>query len=181
MYKSHIEIAKLFRYDPDTNEYFYHHKASLTIGNETIKEDEWVRVSEDVFHFLRRSAWVEDKRQDRESRCLKEDGTRCKEDCKNCESPRNGRPLSLDQLAEDGLLPEATFDIEEYVEHQELLAALHQNVSKLDGLDQGIINLWSQGDSERKIANIIGMSQSGVGYHRKAGLKTLEKALRDFR
>lgn len=181
MYKSHIEIAKLFRYDPDTNEYFYHHKTSFTIGSKTIREDEWVGVSEDVFRFLRRSAWAEDKQQDRKSRCLKENGTRCMENCKNCENSRNGRPLSLDQLIENGLLPKAALNIEEHAEHRELLAALCQAISELEKRDQNIITLWSHGLSEREIADIVGMSQCGVGYRKKVGFKKLKEALKDFR
>lgn len=139
------EIAKLFHYNPDTNEYFYRHKASLTIAGELIKEDEWVCVTKETFDFLRRSAWAEDKQQDRESRCLKIDGTRCRKDCKNCEHFRSGLPFSLDKLKEDGLLPEIAFDVEEYAEYQDLVMALHQAICGLEERDRDIITMWGRG------------------------------------
>ncbi len=45
MFKNHIEIAQLFRCDPDKKEYFYHYKAKWTAGGEVITEDAWVAVS----------------------------------------------------------------------------------------------------------------------------------------
>lgn len=180
MYKRHIEVAKSYCFNSETGEYFYHLKTRWTVCGEVMIQDEWVPVTKEIFDFLRRSDWASDKKQSRASRCLKEDGTRCKEDCRECVRSRSGLSLSLDQLVEDGLLPENGSSIEENVEHQELITALHKAIDDFGGKDQEIITMWASGFSEREIARHIGMSQRGVGYRRKKLVKELAEALKDF-
>lgn len=184
MYKNHLEIAKLFRHNSDTNEYFYHLQASWYLkidDKEKITLDEWVCVSKEVFDLLRRSAWVEYAHERRDSRCLKADGTRCKDNCKECAYTRSGLPLTLNQLLEDGLQIAGDCNIEKHVEHRELMTALHKAIDDLEEMDQEIVTMWANGFSEREIARRIGMSQRGVGYRRKKLIKKLAEALKDFR
>ncbi len=184
MFKNHLEIAKLFRYDPEKNEYLYHYKAKWTAGGEVITEDAWVAVSEEVFYDLRRDAEKEYKRQDRSSRCRNEDGTRCMEDCKNCpknKTSRDGSPLSLEQLMEVGATVGDSFLIESYIEDQELREALWKAVNSLDEKKRRIIILYAQGMSERDIGKAIGMSQRGVGYQKKQAFAQIAGMLKNYR
>jgi len=184
MFKNHLEIAKLFRYDPDKKEYFYHYKARWTAGGEVITEDEWIAVSEEVFYDLRRDAEKEYKRQDRSSRCRNEDGTRCMEDCKNCpknKTSRDGSSLSLEQLMEVGAAIGDSFLIESYIEDQELKETLWKAVNSLDEKKRRIIILYAQGMSEREIGKAIGMSQRGVGYQKKQAFAQIAEMMKNSR
>ena len=125
--------------------------------------------------------WNDDQRQAREFACQHKGKAKCKGDCGNCKYKKE-RPLSIDQMEEDGVpLPVADFSVEDYALQKELLKALHTAIASFEQRDQQIINLFSQGLSSHKIAVEVGMSQKGV-YDRihKVLLKQLYELLKDF-
>ena len=84
-----------------------------------------ISVSEEVYRAYKRPAWAERKRQDRWSRCRKQDGSRCDGDCKKCQRQRSGSMLSLEQSREIGYEPaDASADVEAIVFNQLLLEQL---------------------------------------------------------
>ena len=183
MFKNHLEIAKLFRYDSASDTYFYHLKEKWIAGDEVITVNEWVSVTKEVYDDLRRGLWNEYKQQDRSSRCRNEDGTRCMEKCKNCprgKTSRDGLPLSLEQMMEVGALLEDEFCVEANVEKQDLLDALHEAISNLEEKDRLIATLYAQGLSQRAIAKVVDMSQKGIGYREKVIFPKLKQELKNF-
>lgn len=184
MFENHTEIAKLFRHDPASDEYFFHLKASWNAGGEVVAVNEWVSVSKEVYDDMRRGAWNMHKKQVREPRCHNEKGVRCNEDCKNCpkgKTFREGLPLSLEQLMEVVISIGDTFSVESYIENKERVEALCRAVNSLEKKDRYIIILYAEGLSQREIAKAVGMSQRGVGYRLEKLFPKLAEMLKDFR
>lgn len=126
--------------------------------------------------------WASAKRQERETRCLNADGTRCRGKCCECSRTRDGQPLSMDQMDENGMLPQDCFSVEEYIEKQELYQALYAAIDMLDEKDRQIILLiFLEGHSEWETGEIISLSQSTVHYRKGKALKILKEFLANFR
>lgn len=184
MFKNHIDLAKHFRHDLASDEYFYHLKAKWVVAGEVMVIDEWVSVSKEVYVDIYRDAEKMFKKQVRESRCLNEDGTRCMEDCKNCpkgKTAREGLPLSLEQLMEAGMPVGDAFSVESYIEGQAWTEALRRAINRLEEKDLRIIILYAEDLSQRKIGKAVGMSQRGVGYRLEKLFSKLAELLKDFR
>lgn len=193
----HYETAKLFLIDVQDKKrkFFYRLQAKTQIGREVYKIDEWIPVSENIFRFLQRESWRNDKREDRESRCLvkNKNGTivRCLKSCEECpilsggtshtSGKRRGLPLSLEKMAEDGQAPETPISVEEIIEKSELIDALNSAIDSLNEKDRYIISqYYLEGQSERKIATAIGVSQKTINNNKKRVLGELRKRLARF-
>ena len=61
-----------------------------------------------------------------------------------------------------------------------LLEALWEHIGALSAENQTIVTMFSEGASEREIAQAIGMSQKGVNKRKKAIFDTLRKNLENF-
>lgn len=142
-------------------------------------DGEEIIVTEEVYYAYKRPLWRERKRREREAQCQGL-GT-SSQDCSHCKYLRIGRPLSLEQLIEDGLVPAGTFSVDEYAEKMELYGALHDALSMLDEKDRLIADLYSEGLSEREIAGRVGLSQKGVNYRKGKIFSRLRELLEDFR
>lgn len=131
---------------------------------------------------IMRIYWKDAKRQERETRCLKANGkTRCNENCSKCSRTRDGQPLSIDWLAEDGMLPQESFSVEAYIEQKELYQALHAAIDMLDEKDRLIILLiFFEEKSERAIESQVGLKQSAINSRKRNALIKLKEILKDF-
>ena len=61
-----------------------------------------------------------------------------------------------------------------------LLEALWHHIGELSKENQTIITMFSEGASEREIAEAVGMSQKGVNKRKKAIFEVLKYNLQDF-
>ena len=66
------------------------------------------------------------------------------------------------------------------LEEAELYKALWERVGKLCDEDQTILKMFSNGASEREIAEEVGLSQKGVNKRKKALFDDLRKKLKNF-
>lgn len=119
------------------------------------------------------------KRQERKTRCIKPNGTRCMGKCGECEYFRSGQATSLDLLLENGAEAVSTFSVEGYVIAQERNHALADAISMLSLEDQQILSLLAEGLSGREIGRRLSIKQKTVSNRVKKireGLKmVLEK------
>jgi len=145
-----------------------------------------VPVTEEVYRAYKQPLWVENKRKERSKRCQVSNGRgsvkRCEDDCSQCPHNRNGSVLSLDCFEEDGYLPPDTTaaDPQQILEDAFLLEALWGAVSELEPDNQTIIRLFSEGASEREIADAVGLSQKGVNKRKSKLFALLYERLKDF-
>lgn len=63
---------------------------------------------------------------------------------------------------------------------EELYAELWKAVSTLDDRDQMIIDLFTDGKTEREIASMVDLSQRGVNYRKEKIFPILKEILADF-
>ena len=140
-----------------------------------------ISVSEEVYRAYKRPAWAERKRQDRWSRCRKQDGSRCDGDCEKCQRQRSGSMLSLEQSREIGYEPaDASADVEAIVFNQLLLEQLMRHLDELDSDSRRLCRLIGEGASEREIAAAAGISQSTLNYRKNKLFVKLRTLLKDF-
>ncbi|MFP3153327.1 sigma-70 family RNA polymerase sigma factor [Lachnospiraceae bacterium ZAX-1] len=149
-------------------------------------DGEQIPVSEEVYRAYKQPLWAEHKRKERSKRCQIPNGKgglkRCEKDCSQCPHARNGSVLSLDCFEEDGYFPEDTtaVDPQQILEDALLLEALWEAVSELEPDNQTIIQLYSEGASEREIAAAVGLSQKGVNKRKTKLFSLLYDKLKDF-
>lgn len=124
------------------------------------------------------------KREERSTKCVKPDGTRCWKGCSQCKEQPNdvldGIVLSLQEFEQEyGYIPESTTYItpEDYVVRKELRQTLSIAIGTLDEDDQTIIELFQEGRTEQEIGDIIGMPQTTVHYRKERSFKRIRKIL----
>lgn len=138
-----------------------------------------VMVTESVYREFKRPLWREHKRKERASRCSL-GNRRCVSDCKNCQYLREGTPLSLDKMFNDGLevadknSPEKTIEVKSEIE------ALYIALNNLDPIDRKIITMFANGNSDHKISEKLGRPQTTISYRRKLILKQLRKYMKNW-
>lgn len=143
--------------------------------------------------FLARDYYNEAKREEREKRCiipsLRTGMTkRCRGICSECEYFRSGKDtygtVSLDSLY-DKYEWEPTVQEESVLDElikEERLNAMYEAIDSLeDEIDKRIINLFLENFTERKIAEVIGMSQKGVNKRKTKIIEVLREKLKDYR
>jgi len=139
-----------------------------------------VQVSEEVYRTFKRPAWAERQRNRRKWRC-KAEGKRCMKNCEECTRKADGAPLSLDEWYEDPKeFKQQEISSEEIFMRDLAVEALHQAISMLANNDQAILILYSEGFSDHKISDRIGMPQTTVSYRRKILIKALREQLKDY-
>lgn len=180
MFRSHTEIAKLFRHDSASGTYFYHQKDKWVAGGEVFSNNEWVQISEEVYDYLRRDAWREYKSQERANKCRDINGVRCTKNCKDCPKSRDGRVLSLEQLIELGGIPEDTISIDDPLANKELCEAIHIGMQQLNEREKLVVRLYTQGYVEREIAKLISCSQKSVNNWKRSAFAKLRRFLEEY-
>lgn len=153
--------------------------------------------NEQLYLELMRPIWKEEKALQRSRKCAvsNENGklVRCNGDCSICPRAKSGTLISLEAMKETGgfrsiqdgvhrqqdsaTYTASTADI---VEDVMLLEALWEHIGTLSQENQTIVRMFSEGASEREIAEAIGMSQKGVNKRKKAIFETLRNNLKDF-
>ena len=143
-------------------------------------ESEKATIPKEIFDMYRRDNWRESKHKEREKKCRDGKGIRCKDDCSKCSWREMGRPLSLEQLAVDGIEPAGSFmSPEEYIVKSELYDELYDALTTLADFDRGIIELYYFEDmAERQIGQEIGVVQKTVNNHKKSSLEKMAKILK---
>jgi RNA polymerase sigma factor (sigma-70 family) len=148
-----------------------------TLNEEGKKESKTIYVSEEVYRAYKQPYWAEKQQERRASRCMI-NGHRCMGDCTKCDRLRDGAPLSLEQLTEDGIEVPASYETpEEAMIRKEEYEQLYAAMATLTDRDQKILQLFSDGKSDHAIAAELGMAQTTVSYRRRAALKNLKKLL----
>ena len=139
-----------------------------------------IPVTEDVYRAYKRPLWTEHKRREREKRCRDFNGSRCTDNCSQCEKQRKGGVLSLEKLTEDGFDIPDPMDVAQMIEDSEMLEKLHSVLGELDSRDRQIIDCFCEGMSERDIAALVGLSQKGVNKRKTRLFAHLRQRLKDF-
>lgn len=154
-------------------------------------------ADEQLYRELMRPIWREEKELERSKRCMvsNEHGKliRCDGNCAACPHNKSGTPLSIDAMEETGGFrstqdgvhrqqDSATYteSTEDIVMDAMLLEALWHYIGDLSEENQIIITMFSEGASEREIAEAVGMSQKGVNKRKKAIFKILKNNLQDL-
>jgi len=141
---------------------------------------ELIRVTEEVYRAYKRPRWAEHKRNERETRCVDENGNRCMKPCSKCNKKRIGKPLSLDRLQESGIdIPDGE-DAATTAERNLLIAELRVALDELCILDRRIAVLFGDGKAEREIAMAVGLSQKGVNKRKAKIFARLKERLSNF-
>lgn len=140
-------------------------------------------ISEEIYKVYMRPIWKEAKQKQRETECRDKDTLRCNGDCDHCSHAIINRPLSLEQMEQDGTTPASAMfpSPETQVIKSELRQALYIEIDKFDNLDKKIIELFSEGKTEREIAPVVGISQRSVNGHKKAMFAKLGYILQEYR
>lgn len=156
-----------------------------------IIDGQQIPASEEVYRAYKRPAWAEGKRKEREIRCLDERGNRCTKSCRECdlERAKNGLPpiertsstLSLDKFTEDGFQVSDTVELAELVADRLLLEELFAALEELDPENRRIIELFSNGKSERDIAADIRLSQKAINKRKTKLFAQLRERLKNLR
>lgn len=154
-------------------------------------------TDEQLYRELMRPIWREEKVLERSKKCAvsNEHGKliRCDGNCTTRPHVKSGTPLSIDAMEETGGFrstqdgvhrqqDSATYteSTEDIVMDAMLLEALWHHIGELSEENQTIIMMFSEGASEREIAEAVGMSQKGVNKRKKAILEVLKNNLQDF-
>lgn len=129
-----------------------------------------------------RMLWRQEHRERREYRCRDIYGARCTSNCSECRQICNGKPMSLEALAETGMAFVDHSSVEETVNRRILIEALCVAVDSLEPIDRQVIELlFFRGCTQREAAERLGISQSSVNRHKKRALNTLRELLADYR
>lgn len=144
---------------------------------------EMVEATEpEVMQEYLRMLWRQEHRERREYRCRDIYGVRCTSNCSECRQICNGKPMSLEALAEAGMAFADRYCVEETVNRRLLIEALCVAVDSLEPIDRQIIELlFFRGCTQREAAEKLGISQSSVNRHKKRALSTLRELLADYR
>lgn len=144
---------------------------------------EMVEATEpEVMQEYLRMLWRQEHRERREYRCRDVYGVRCTGRCSECRQNCSGKPVSLEVLAEAGMVFADHHSVEETVNRRLLIEALCVAVESLEPIDRKVIELlFFRGCTQREAAERLGMSQSSVNRHKKRALNTLRELLADYR
>ena len=151
---------------------------------------QWIEVTEDVYRVIKRDEDREAQRRYRSWRCRDGKGVRCKNKCEECPYYRMGNSptgsvLSVDHLMDDEDKPFDVRDTNTDVELEVARRLLAEDVLKakatLTDRDRIIMEMVMEGESERKIAQRLGVSNSRAHALKTSLLKKLEVLLDGYR
>lgn len=129
------------------------------IGNRRVRVI-LIPASKDVYDAYMRPEWREDKRKQRHA----------------------SQESSLEEIRDIyELEPADDVNLEDIVIKEELLKVLRRELDQLKEIDHIILDMFSQGYSESKIASAVGLSQKGVNKRKHRVLDYLYKRMKDYR
>lgn len=131
--------------------------------------DEEIEMSQELKQFF----WRELKRLQREAQSPETDSGE--------HNARQLHLLSLEQQMELGYMPEDPLNVEMLIETAELSDTLYAAISQLDERSRIIVEMYSDGYTEREIAVVIGACQKSVNNWKKSALAELRVILVDYR
>lgn len=143
-----------------------------------------VEVTKEVYQAFLRPLWRDNKRAQRlvEKRRKRE---LAQAECRKDKSIKGvDTAVSFEGLEEVdyGFLKEqSTPSLETIAEKEELLRALRQELAQLKDIDRTILDMFSQGYSESKIASAVGLSQKGVNKRKHRVLDYLYERMKGYR
>lgn len=165
-----------------------------TNDNHQTNEEKYIKiggkkiyVTKEVYRAYKQSAWAENKRRERDKKCIISDGKggikRCTRSCRECDLERakeglnpierNGSTLSLDQLIEDGYPGADHIDIEEFAADKLLLEELYKALEELDPEEYSLIKaLYFDERTHKSYSDEVGCSRQ---YITKQNAKVLKK------
>ncbi|MCH3999334.1 MAG: sigma-70 family RNA polymerase sigma factor [Lachnospiraceae bacterium] len=138
-----------------------------------------VEVSEEVYRAYKQPLWREHKRIERSQKCNL-GKKRCDKKCDTCPYSKEGAPLSLDMMFEDGLDVPGGSNLEDMIELKMTIEALHKALDQLAPDDRAIIERFADGESDRQIADELDRPQTTVSYRRKVIIKRLRKEMKGW-
>ena len=144
-------------------------------------EGEQVAVSKEVYLAYMQPVWREQKRVERQKRCIDENGRRCMKDCSQCPKTPSGGVLSLEKFMTDGLDFSSSDNVEEECVRRDLRQAIHSALGALSNSDREIFLRAVAGYKEREIANFLHMSQTNVNKRKHYVFEYLRKQLEAYR
>lgn len=139
-----------------------------------------VEVTEEVYRAYKQPLWSEHKRIERSQKCNL-GKKRCDKKCDECPFTKEGAPLSLDTMLEDGLDVADDSCLEDAVMLQLIIKELYKALDNLTSDDRAIIDEFADGKSDHEIADDLDRPQTTVSYRRKVILKQLRRELDDCR
>lgn len=143
---------------------------------------EKVFVTKEVRDAYMRPLWQEDKRRERESRCVSVSGKGvCWEDCSLCLKGKSPRVISLDSIQADGSgdLPSSA-RVEEMAERNELYSALHLEINQLPDAERRLIHMEMAGVHYLKAAAALGIPLVKYYRQRNRAFGLLRQRLKNF-
>ena len=138
-----------------------------------------VEVSEEVYRAYKQPLWREHKRIERSQKCNL-GKKRCDKKCDTCPYSKEGAPLSLDMMFEDGLDVPGGSNLEDMIELKMTIEALHKALDQLAPDDRAIIERFADGESDRQIADALDRPQTTLSYRRKVIIKRLRKEMKGW-
>lgn len=144
-------------------------------------EGEQVAVSKEVYLAYMQPVWREQKRVERQKRCIDENGRRCMKDCSQCPKTPSGGVLSLEKFMTDGLDFSSSDNVEEECVRRDLRQAIRFALGALSNSDREIFLRAVAGYKEREIANFLHMSQTNVNRRKRVVFEYLRKQLEAYR
>lgn len=140
----------------------------------------FVPCSYEFFKWYDNERRKEKLNKSRESRCLINSDrykglVRCMEDCEHCpfgRDHREGNPLSLDLMIEEGYEPADT----SYTEPEEdiRMEEVWKYISTLNETDQTILTLFNEGKTDEAIAEVVSLTRENVKKKRQRLIKKLK-------
>lgn len=172
--------------DNEGNKHYYLSIIEENMDNPQIQHYKKSEVSEEVYYGYMREVWKEDRREERNSRCIKlKNGirVRCNEDCSKCKETRSGTPLSIEKFVEDGNMPSSlSTSVEEASVYSDLLQELFIALEELDPKSRLICQLIMEGKHDYEIAEQLGYkARSTFSSQKKKLFEKLQARLKDFR
>ncbi|WP_292105880.1 sigma factor-like helix-turn-helix DNA-binding protein [Megasphaera sp.] len=166
-----------------TKEYEEAPRTWSKIGNRRVRTI-LIPATEEQYKAYMQPEWKEDKRQQRlvEKRKKREKAQAEHRDDSSVQGWDT--PVSFERLCETeyGFLEKTgQAGLEEILEKEELLEALHRELAKLEELDQTILQMVINGSSEAAIGQEVGLSQKGVNKRKHRLLEQLRERLEDYR
>nr|DAE90196.1 MAG TPA: RNA polymerase sigma factor [Caudoviricetes sp.] len=142
-----------------TEDYRFCKIRNSKIGNRPVRTI-LIPATEEQYYAFMRPEWREDKRRQRHA----------------------AQETSTDWICDAyELEPESDFNLEEAVLKRELLTALQHELAALKEIDRIILQMFSEGCSERTIGYKVGMSQKGVNKRKHRLLELLREDLKGYR
>ncbi len=147
-------------------------------------EGKKVIVTEEVYRAYKQPIWREERDIRRKWKCRDAHGVRCKRECSECQIGRlgygaMGNDLSIERMIEDEDPEFATVpDVADMIIIKDELSGVWDEIDKMDEISRTIIQMITEGYSQRECADFIGISKQALGQRLSVIRKNLKKFLK---